>query len=58
MSLARARLGRRAEAAAQAHLEAAGLVLVTRNWKAPPHPPVSHPSRATLQVTTMDRRIT
>ena len=38
MSLARARLGRRAEAHARAHLEAAGLTFVTRNWKAPPHP--------------------
>jgi len=34
----RQRLGRRAEAKALAHLEAAGLTLVTRNWKAAPRP--------------------
>lgn len=34
----RQRLGRRAEAKALAHLEDAGLTLVTRNWKAAPRP--------------------
>lgn len=37
MSDGRASLGRAAEDRALAHLEAAGLRLVTRNWKAPPH---------------------
>lgn len=38
MTEERQRLGRRAEAKALAHLEAAGLTLVTRNWKAAPRP--------------------
>ena len=38
MTEERQRLGRRAELKALEHLRAAGLSLVTRNWKAPPRP--------------------
>jgi len=38
MTEERQRLGRRAEAKALSHLEAAGLKVVARNWKAPSRP--------------------